>query len=411
MYFNAPAQARILARLHFALADGGYLLLGRAETLLSHNATFRPVDLRLRVFTKTHTRSVLEPTFMMRTDAEPPTWSGVLHDDVRDAAFNGTGVAHMVVDREGGLIMANDLARSLFQISPRDLNRPFYELEVSYKPVELRSLIEQAYFEQRIIAVTGVEFRRRDQESWLETKVIPLMRRNGEIAGVSIVFTDVTVNKRIQSALERANFELQTSYEQLQSAHEEMETTNEELQSTVEELETTNEELQATNEELETMNEELQSTNEELQAVNDLARVYNGELDSVNHFMQSILSGLGHRVMVIDSAKNVILWNSGADELWGVRADDAMNQPLSSLEIGLPVHELDDDLQDILDGKKDRIDRTVPSTTRRGKPVECEVSMVPLLSRDGSAVTGVIILTDNVTSDGVPEAIPRLRRV
>ena len=36
MYFNSEAQARIVARFHFALNDQGYLFLGKAEMLLVH---------------------------------------------------------------------------------------------------------------------------------------------------------------------------------------------------------------------------------------------------------------------------------------------------------------------------------------------------------------------------------------
>ena len=36
MYLNAEAQARILTRFQFALMDGGFLLLGKAETLMTH---------------------------------------------------------------------------------------------------------------------------------------------------------------------------------------------------------------------------------------------------------------------------------------------------------------------------------------------------------------------------------------
>src|SRR5439155_6521131 len=50
MYFNAEAQGRILGRFHFAVNDGGYLVLGKAEMLLTHGNTFTPVDLKRRVF-------------------------------------------------------------------------------------------------------------------------------------------------------------------------------------------------------------------------------------------------------------------------------------------------------------------------------------------------------------------------
>src|SRR5205807_227614 len=63
MYFNAETQARILARFHFALEDGGYLLLGKAEALLSGNEDFETVDLKKRIFGKRSRRLVRDRMF------------------------------------------------------------------------------------------------------------------------------------------------------------------------------------------------------------------------------------------------------------------------------------------------------------------------------------------------------------
>lgn len=52
MYLNAETQARVLGRLHFALSDGGFLLLGRAETLMAHGQSFVPADLIRRLSRK-----------------------------------------------------------------------------------------------------------------------------------------------------------------------------------------------------------------------------------------------------------------------------------------------------------------------------------------------------------------------
>lgn len=52
MYLNAETQARVLARLHFALNDGGFLLLGRAETLMAHGQSFVPADRKRRLSRK-----------------------------------------------------------------------------------------------------------------------------------------------------------------------------------------------------------------------------------------------------------------------------------------------------------------------------------------------------------------------
>jgi len=52
MYLNPETQARVLSQLHFALNDGGFLLLGRAETLMAHEQTLHPLDLKRRLFRK-----------------------------------------------------------------------------------------------------------------------------------------------------------------------------------------------------------------------------------------------------------------------------------------------------------------------------------------------------------------------
>jgi two-component system CheB/CheR fusion protein len=53
MYLTGETQARILARFHFALTDGGFLLLGRAETMMARGSPFTPVDRKHRLSRKT----------------------------------------------------------------------------------------------------------------------------------------------------------------------------------------------------------------------------------------------------------------------------------------------------------------------------------------------------------------------
>jgi two-component system CheB/CheR fusion protein len=53
MYLNAETQTRVLNRLHFALNAGGFLLLGRAETLMAYGHAFVTVDRKRRLSRKT----------------------------------------------------------------------------------------------------------------------------------------------------------------------------------------------------------------------------------------------------------------------------------------------------------------------------------------------------------------------
>jgi two-component system, chemotaxis family, CheB/CheR fusion protein len=398
MYFNAEAQAKIIARLHFAMADGGYLLLGRAETLLAHTSTFRAIDLKHRLFTKIQSPRLNPHLYLMATESSNGREAAPV-DDLREQALNTTGVAQLVIDRGGRLVLANEFARSLFGISDRDIGVAFHSLELSYRPVELRSLIDRATAEQRHVIVPPSEFRQAGGDPvWLQTQVIPLAKQTGGVNGVSIIFTDVSAQRRLQHALERTSLEFESTAEQLQSANEELETTNEELQSAVEELETTNEELQASYEELETMNEELQSTNEELHAMNDVARTYTRDLDTVNHLLESIFLGLGGRVIVIDRELTIMYWNKGAEELWGISHDEAVRAPLTTLDFGLPVESLIVPIDKVLAGTSARETLDLAVTNRRGRAVESRITIAPLMSPDAGEIDGAIILTSDSTA-------------
>ena len=234
---------------------------------------------------------------------------------------------------------------------------------------------------------------------WLDLQINPLARRTGEIAGVSIVFTDVTGTRQLQQALERSNVELASAYEQLQSSNEEMETTNEELQSAVEELETTNEELQASNEELETLNEELQSTNEELHEMNEVTRAYTTELDGVNHLLESIFTSLGEHVIVVDPSLMVTFWNKGAEELWGLRSAEATNSVLTDLDFGLPVDQLVDAIAEVVSGRSSSQIIELDAVNRRGRKMHCRVTAAPLLSRTTSEIIGAILMTSEINEN------------
>ena len=396
MYFNAETQSNIIRKFHFALTDPGFLFLGKAEMLLNHTNEFEPVDLRRRLFRKIGSSALAEAPRMATANtggsAEPATVLAA-------AALAAGPVAQLVIDRGGRLAAANIRAESLFNLRPRDVGRPFQDLEVSYRPIELRSVIEHVNADQRPVELTDVVWHRMpgSDPSVYDVSVVPLYRNSDEQVGVGISFLDVTRYRRLRDDLERSNHDLERAYEELQSLNEELETTNEELQSTNEELETTNEELQSTNEELETMNEELQSTNDELQATNDVLRLRSGELDAVNGFLGSVLRSLGNAVVVVTSELRVREWSPGAEDTWGVRADEAEGMFLTDLDIGLPVAELTPLLRQTLAGQPGRA--KVDGMNRRGRPVRIEVQARLLADPEGRA-QGVILVMNEVENPG-----------
>jgi two-component system CheB/CheR fusion protein len=400
MYFNSDVQQRILERFHFGLRDGGYLFLGKAEMLPVRSSVFGAVDLKRRVFTKLSMpqhRNGVGMAVPRGNDVRNPSRS----DRLRDLSFQMDPTAQIVIDQDRAIASTNERARAMFGLAPNDLGRPLQDLEISYRPAELRSLIEQAAAERRTVTVKDVEFLAPSGERiFFDVQIIPMLDAALDLLGTKILFRDVTRYHRLEDDLKTSHQELETANEELQSTNEELETTNEELQSTVEELETTNEELQSTNEELETMNEELQSTNEELQTANEQLRHSSDELNRSNAFLENVLSNFHEGVVVVDGDLRVQAWNNRAEDLWGLRSAEVVGKHLMNLDLGLPVENLRQPLRRCLAGESPFERVTLQATNRRGRSIEVAVSCTAFtLGKNG---WGAIVMMDDKSRPPAP---------
>jgi len=403
MYFNREAQSRMLARFHFALAERGVIFLGKAEMLLTHSQMFAPIDVRHRLFRKVSKESWRDRLAIM-TQAngdEAAVAPASTLASLYPAAFDAAPDAQVVIDHAGLLAMVNERARVLFGLTPADRGRPIQDLEMSYRPLEIRSLIERVVEQRRPIALKDVEWQTDGSVArYFDVQVTPLMDGGGgRSSGVTISLTDVSRAKELRLQLDRAKEELETAYEELQSTNEELETTNEELQSTVEELETTNEELQSTNEELETMNEELQSTNAELQATNEELHNRSDALNRSNSFLESVLKGVRTGVVVVDQELAVIAWNHRAEDLWGLRSDEAKGQNFLNLDIGLPTDQLRSAIRTAFNGTGEFGEIILTATNRRGKPIACKVTATPLLGVNKEVCGVILVMEDQAAAE------------
>ncbi len=395
MYFNSATQARILARLHFALNENGYLFLGKAEMLVSHGRLFTPLEPKYRIFTKTRSLSRRE-RFDVMTEARTFRSSSNLQGTAKllTEAFESGLNAQIIIEHDGSIVMLNARAREEFGLGPDVVGTPIKDLEISYRPIDLRSIIDKVLSDHNTVDTKPTIWRREDGDERHYRVVAQLIDSRGTShAGVILSFIDVTDESKLHNDLEHANQALETAYEELQSSNEELETTNEELNSTVEELETTNEELQSTNEELETMNEELQSTNEELETINVELQVRTAELDAANLMLESILSRSQIGVIVVDRELRVMVWNRRSEDLWGLRGSEVQNQYLLNLDFGLPVEELRQAIRTCLADPEARTHVQVRALNRRGRQVMCTVTCDPLV-RGSNIVDGVILWVD-----------------
>ncbi|WP_327352501.1 CheR family methyltransferase [Streptomyces sp. NBC_01304] len=398
MYFNVEAQTQIVDRFHFALRQAGFLFLGKAEMLLNDADRFEVADMRQRIFRRSAGDAELPyhpAPLKIRAATGTELHSVARTRQLRDLVLDGGPTPSIAIDGDGIVVVINSQARSQFGLTSADIGRPFQDLEISYRPVELRSLIDQSIHERRTLRVNRAERRVGEDVQYLDILIQPLAGPNSLHVATTISFTDVTVATRLKAEVKRVREDLETAYEELQSTNEELETTNEELQSSIEELETTNEELQSTNEELETTNEELQSGNEELETMNDEMRIRTEELDEARAFLEAVLTSIAAGVVVLDSNLKVRSWNRGATDLWGLRADEVVDEHFFGLDFGLPTDVLQPVVQQCLKSRKRSGPVAVQSMSRIGRPITCDVFCSPYDGHNG----GVVLMMEESRSD------------
>ncbi|HEU4976073.1 MAG TPA: CheR family methyltransferase, partial [Baekduia sp.] len=331
MYFNADTQADVLRRLHFALNDSGILVLGKSEMLTSRRELFAAVDLKRRVFRKVVGGVAAERRgFPGEAEAGPaPDGDATL----RETAFERAPVAQVVVDVQGRVAAANQAARELLGVGAAELGRPLQDLELSYRPIELRSELERVRAHRRPHTVSSVAFQpAAGGHRVLDVELTPLLD-DGRPVGTTISFLDVTLSQGLQEELRRSKHDLERAYE--------------ELQSTVEELETTNEELQSTNEELTTSKEELQSLNEELQTVNQELQSKVDELSRSNNDMNNLLNSTDIATLFLDGDLRVRRFTTQTSRLIKLIPGDA-GRPITDMATDLDYPDLADDAREVL---------------------------------------------------------------
>ena len=365
MYFNAEAQSQIVDRFHFALREGGYLFLGKAEMLLSDGERFGVANMRQRIFRRRPGEAAAP------YHPAPLKIDGAIGAEVREASrkrqlrdltLETSPNATVAVDPDGAIVLINAAARAQFGLTTYDLNRPFRDLEISYRPIELRSLIEQAETERHPVRVSAAERLLHDGDiQFLDIVIQPMSAADGQPLGVALTFLDTTVTTRLHNELTRTRGELEAAYDALQSTNEELETTNEELQSG--------------NEELETMNEEM--------------RIRSGELDVARTFLEGVLSSIAAGVVVLDADLRVHSWNRGAEDLWGLRSREVHLQPFFTLDFGLPPEQVRKVVTDCQASGARSGPVDIAAVNRIGRSIMCSIACSPM---DGG---GVVLLMED----------------
>lgn len=305
IYLETEAQQRIIALFHFALRQGGHLILGNAETIGRHEELFDTVSKKWRIYVRLGpTRHDLinypRPGGLteLRTAARPlpapPEPAAPMAELAQRALLDQYAPASVLIDRKDRVLYFHGQTGDYLEQPTGEPTRDLLAMARDGLAFKLRAAIRKATAENQTVSVTA-RSRRGEQPRSVSISVSPLPS-SAEGSGFLLVsFMPARTGPDTGQAVLRDGPEEVTSGERL--LQDELTTIRAELLVTVEHLETSNEELKASNEEAVSMNEELQSTNEELETSKEELQSFNEELNTVNAQLQ-------HKIGELESATN-----------------------------------------------------------------------------------------------------------
>ena len=346
IYFSPQLQVRVMARLHYAMATNGLLLLGKSESVNNSEELFRQMGSSARIFKRRVRIDRRSPILTNALYNKPPPKRDPIGTGGRQDLEMLRGMFDALVRAVGPdcfLVTADYQIKRVYG----NVDRFITLSEGDIRGVNIGMIRDQYRHEVRTLITLALRnseprfgHERQtpgDRSARVQVAVYPLAGLDGgeDLAVVAFrqwqneeadaVDMQAVENEPSAAQVVQLERELETTRESLQQTVEELETTNEELQALNEELQSGNEELQSTNEELETANEELQSTNEELITVNEELQINSQELSLINQELDSILANIAAPTLVMDAGLHIVRCSESARELFNV--DPGVGRP------------------------------------------------------------------------------------
>jgi two-component system CheB/CheR fusion protein len=305
IYLRPEAQVKIMSMFHFALREGGILLLGSSETVGPLNERFEVVSKSARIYRHIgHSRPgdgslTLANTEGMRIPMRP----GKGEPRTRQTALAELCQSLVMQNFAPAALLANSRNEVLYTMGPTDrylrvpAGTPTQDLLALARPglrTKLRSAIQRATQENGRAMVASGPTGKSGAEGPFTISVQPVAQDSEQLlficfldekeapqAGAAMPPGDFTRVAELEQELEATRAELQAAIRNLEVSNEEQIAINEEALSVNEEFQSTNEELLTSKEELQSMNEELTALNTQLQETLERHRTTANDLQNV----------------------------------------------------------------------------------------------------------------------------------
>lgn len=348
IYLRPEAQEKVLTLLHFALREGGVVLLGGAETIGKMEGRFKAISKAERIYRRIGRSRPGELSALIS-----PAYGGKQsrHQDQKQKDSRSTALAELcerlVFEAYApAAVLINRKYECLYFLGPTDsylkvaTGHPDPNLLMMAREglrTKLRAAIQQASQENRRLVVTGGRLKRNDEELSFSIVVQPVVNEGEELLLVCFIDMPEPARKRgeqipsgetsrvaeLEQELEATKIELQGAIRNLEISSDEEKATNEEALSVNEELQSTNEELLTSKEELQSLNEELTALNAQLQETLERQRILSNDL-------QNVLYSTDVATLFLDANLNIRFFTPTTKLLFSVIPTD-IGRPLADL--------------------------------------------------------------------------------
>ncbi|MDH3582707.1 MAG: PAS domain-containing protein, partial [Phycisphaerae bacterium] len=368
IYLEPDVQRDVIAMFHFALNDGGHLLLGSSETIGRRVDMFEPVSKKWRVYRRigpTRRELVNIPVQLsnrnrsagQRIETRPP--GPGLTEVAQRILLADFAPASVLINRKYEILYFQGPTVQYLQLPSGEPTQDLLAMARQGLRTKIRTAVHRALKESTPVVEAQCRVKRDGHYVGCRVHARPIMEPK-EAEGLLLVsFEDATDRPpsddavaHLEPAEESAvvaqlESELKIIREDLQSTIEELESSSEEMKASNEEVMSMNEELQSANEELETSKEELQSLNEELSTVNSQLQDKVAELDIVQNDLTNLLHSTDIATLFLDTEMRIKSFTPATSTLMNLLASDA-ERPIQDIALKYEDERLVDDARDVL---------------------------------------------------------------
>lgn len=353
IYLGPAAQSRVIDLFHFALREGGILLLGNAESIDTSDGRFETLSDFGRIYRHVVSCRPGEVRFTTGKDdgirgrrvalqEKPRLRPAELAELCRRMVIENFAPAAVLINHRHECLYSVGPTERFLRVAPGHPTHDLLDLAPQAMRTRLRMVVAEASEKEARAHTIGVRVSDMDGESEIAIDVIPVPNDSEKL--LLVCFTDVAKQAhRPASGVVEAlpgpadiprvaalEIEIEATRSELRHTNYELEQSREEQKAVSEEASSVAEEYQSTNEELLTSKEELQSLNEELTALNSQLHETLARQKTTSEYLQNILYSTDVATLFLDANLRIRFFTPATRQLFNVIPSD-IGRPLGDL--------------------------------------------------------------------------------